>query len=114
MKIKDVIVLKKIISYCEEARQALEMFHYDFEAFKYNSVFTNSCCMCMLQIGELYKTLSDEIKKEESYIQWKEWCGIRDIFAHQYFNIDYQSAWDTLNEDLPYLEAECKKILRKM
>ena len=44
-------------------------------------------------------------------IPWKEWCGIRDIFAHQYSNLDYQSAWDTIQNDLPELKEEVGRIL---
>ena len=51
---------------------------------------------------------------QEKTIPWKEWCGIRDIFAHQYSNLDHQSAWDTLQNDLPELRAEVEKILKKI
>lgn len=52
--------------------------------------------MCILQIGELCKVVSEELRIREKASPWKEWCGIRDIFAHQYSNLDYQSAWDTI------------------
>lgn len=45
-------------------------------------------------------------------VPWKEWCGIRDIFAHQYSNLDCQSAWDTIQQDLPELKTEIDKILQ--
>ncbi|MCR4590159.1 MAG: DUF86 domain-containing protein [Lachnospiraceae bacterium] len=55
--------------------------------------------------------MSYELKSEEMSIPWKSWCGIRDIFAHQYSNLDYQSAWDTIKEDLPTLRLEIQRIL---
>lgn len=112
MKSKDVILLKKIIEYCNQAEEACEMFGNNYEKFITNSVFTNSCCMCVLQIGELCKLLSDEIRLEENNIPWKQWCGIRDIFAHQYSNLDYQSEWDTIQEDLPVLKNKITDILK--
>lgn len=111
MKSKDVIILKKIQSYCNQAEEASKMFGNDYDTFVNNSVYTNACCMCVLQIGELCKVISDELRQERNDIPWKQWCGIRDIFAHQYSNLDYQSAWDTIQSDLPELKKEVALIL---
>jgi len=113
MKHKDIIILKKILDYCQQVDDACTMFENDFQRFVENSVFHNACCMCILQIGELCKVVSDELRKEEPGIPWKAWCGIRDVFAHQYSNVDYQSAWDTIKIDLPELEQEVKRLLNK-
>ena len=67
--------------------------------------------MCILQIGELCKVVSDELRTEEKVNPWKEWCEIRDVFAHQYSNLDHQSAWDTIQTDLPELKQEVERIL---
>lgn len=96
MKNKDVIILRKILDYCNQLREACDMFGNDYNKFVENSVFQNAGCMCILQIGELCKIISEEMRAEEKAIPWKEWCGIRDIFAHQYSNLDHQSAWDTI------------------
>ncbi|MCM1262705.1 MAG: DUF86 domain-containing protein [Butyrivibrio sp.] len=109
---RDVIILKKILAYCIQVNEACDMFHNDYNSFKGNSVFQNACCMCILQIGELCKVISDELRLQEKIIPWKEWCGIRDIFAHQYSNLDYESAWDTIQYDLPELKKEVERILK--
>ena len=44
MKSKDIILLKKILVYCNQAEEASKMFDNDYETFVENSVFTNSCC----------------------------------------------------------------------
>lgn len=111
MKHKDYMVLKKILDYCNQCEEARTMFQDDFEQFNSVSVFQNSCCMCILQIGELCKVISDELRNEVKDVPWKEWCGIRDIFAHQYSNIDYQSAWDTIQEDMPRLKQRVEELL---
>lgn len=112
MKHKDIIILNKIIQYCEDVKEACLMFDHSFEAFKEKSVFRNAVCMCILQIGELCKIVSEEIREKERNIPWREWCGIRDIFAHQYSNLDYDSAWDTVQHDLPALEEELRRIIK--
>lgn len=113
MKHKDIIILKKIIQYCDDIQEACDMFQNSFDAFKEKSVFRNATCMCILQIGELCKVISAELREEEKHIPWREWCGIRDIFAHQYSNLDYDSAWDTIQNDLPELKSKLQKILQE-
>ena len=114
MKNKDVIILKKIIDYCGQVGEACEMFQNDYDKFVNVSVFQNACCMCVLQIGELCKVVSKELREREEDVPWKEWCGIRDIFAHQYSNLDHQSAWETIQYDLPELKKEAERILSEL
>ncbi len=112
MKSKDVIILNKILDYCKQLDEACDMFGNNYNNFLCNSVFQNACCMCILQIGELCKVISEELRMQEKVVPWKEWCGIRDIFAHQYSNLDFQAAWDTIQHDLPELKTEIKRILK--
>lgn len=70
--------------------------------------------MCILQIGELCKVISDELRMQEKTIPWKEWCGIRDVFAHQYSNLDYESAWGTIQRDLPELKKGVERIIDEL
>lgn len=114
MKSKDIIVLKKILDYCNQVNEACVMFSNDYNKFVSVSVFQNACCMCILQIGELCKVVSQELKDEEDTIPWRLWCGIRDIFAHQYSNLDFESAWDTVQNDLPKLKENVNRILEKL
>ena len=111
MKNRDIIILKKILDYCTQLEEACSMFNNDYNTFIHNSVFQNACCMCILQIGELCKIVSEQLRAQENIIPWKEWCGIRDIFAHQYSNLDHESAWSTIQTDLPELKTEISRIL---
>ena len=111
MKNRDKVILKKILDYCNQIREACDMFENDYNKFKSSSVFQNACCMCILQIGELCKMLSEELKIKENIVPWKEWCGIRDVFAHQYSNLDYKSAWDTIQNDMPELKRNIERII---
>ena len=112
MKSRDLILLNKILEYCNQAEEARAMFNNEYSSFVEKSVFRNACCMCILQIGELCKLVSDDLKYEEKCVPWKSWCGIRDIFAHQYSNLDYQSAWETIQYDLPELKENIERIIK--
>lgn len=43
--------------------------------------------MCFLQIGELCKVISEELRMQEKVVPWKEWCGIRMQDAGKTYNI---------------------------
>ena len=69
MRNKDSIILKKILEYCDQVSEACEMFGNDYDKFINISVFQNACCMCILQVGELCKVVSEELK-EQNQMQW--------------------------------------------
>ncbi len=114
MKNRDEVVLEKILKYVEQIEDAHKDYGKSFDSFQNSSVYRNACCMCILQIGELCKLLTDEFKQNEKEVPWREWCGIRDIFAHQYGAMDIEVAWGTLIEDLPVLEEKVKESLKKI
>ena len=114
MKNKDVIILGKILAYYDEILETCRYFGNNLDEFVNNHIFLNACCMCILQIGELCKNISYDIREKESDVEWKAWCGIRDVFAHQYANIDYKITWDTIQEDVPLLKAKIEEILDKV
>ena len=114
MKGRDEIILEKILKYIAQIEEAHKDYGSNFETFKESSVYRNACCMCVLQIGELCKVLTPEFRKRETSVPWKEWCGIRDIFAHQYARMDIEVAWNTLEDDLPILKDNVEKILHKI
>jgi len=36
---------------------------------------------------------------------------MRNIFAHNYHNIDYDAAWNTILYDIPILKSNCETII---
>lgn len=46
--------------------------------------------------------------------QTRKWCGIRDVFAHQYTELNIEVAWNTIEDDIPVLEENVKDILKRM
>ena len=60
-------------------------------------------------IGEAAKNLSEEFKEETKEIPWRDVMGLRDKIIHHYFDVDYKTIWDIVQNDLPELE----KILEK-
>lgn len=114
MKNRDDAILRKITTYCDETEAAINMFGEDINVFIDNSIFRNACCMPILQIGELCKLVSEEFRVKYATVDWRGWCGIRDIMAHQYVNLDYEKAWTIIVKDRAVLKDSLIAILNKI
>jgi len=57
-------------------------------------------------IGEAAKAIPDSIRAGYPNVEWKKIAGLRDILAHQCFEVDLDIIWDVLQNKLPELDRE--------
>lgn len=107
---RDIDVLKDIIEYCDIVYEAVEMFGLDDEDFLENKVYQTSTAFSILQIGELVKRLSPELREEFGEVAWKKIAGMRDMMVHQYHNVIPEKQWKTIIERIPELKTSCLEI----
>lgn len=101
-------LLKHIVDYCHQIEEAHAQFGNSYEAFCSNSVYRNAVAMCVLQIGELSNHLTEDFRESTAEdIPWKQIRGLRNVVAHEYGNIDEESLWETITEDIPDLCKFC-------
>lgn len=62
-------------------------------------------------IGEAAANIGTEYQRQYSDIPWNEMKAIRNILAHEYFGIDKEIIWKTIQDDLPPLKRRIEKIL---
>jgi uncharacterized protein with HEPN domain len=60
-------------------------------------------------VGEAAKAIPDSIRAAYPNVEWKKVAGLRDILAHQYFEVDLDIIWDVLQNKLPELDRELGK-----
>lgn len=61
-------------------------------------------------IGEAVNNLSDETKSKNPEVSWHEIIGMRNKIVHEYFGVDQDVLWKTVQDDLPNLKETLSKI----
>jgi len=111
---RNIDILQRIISYCDEISETIERFGADYIVFKQDSVYKNATALCVLQIGELTTHFSDEFKQTYTNIPWNQIKALRNVVAHNYGKIDDESLWETITVDIPELKEYCLSILQHL
>lgn len=62
-------------------------------------------------IGEASGKLSPELRQKNTDVSWSEIIGLRNRIVHAYFSIDLEIVWEIVQNDLPILKRQSKKIL---
>ena len=61
-------------------------------------------------IGEAAGKLPESIRNAAQTIEWHKIIGLRNILIHEYFGVDIDMLWRTIQDDLPNLHKEIQKI----
>ena len=110
MRNEDILIIRKIIKYCNDINSLMARFNSDFEKYKTDISFQYACNMCIIQIGELANRLSDDTKESSRNIPWRAIRGMRNLHAHDYENVDLEIVWNTLLEDIPALKKSLEEL----
>lgn len=67
----------------------------------------------MLQ-GEAVKQIPNQIRDRYPEIPWQSIAGMRDVLVHQYWGVDVNVVWATVQESLPPLKAVVIEIQQRL
>lgn len=65
-------------------------------------------------IGEAARALPEDIRKMAPDIPWPKIIGMRNILVHGYFEIDTDTVWDAVREDVPALKPAVGQLLEEL
>ena len=103
-KIKDILdAISQIEKYAVKGRNA----------FEHDELIRIWMIYHLEIIGEAVRSVSDCFKKANPQIPWKLISGMRNILVHEYFSIDYDEVWATIEKDIPGLKHQLDDILRR-
>lgn len=79
--------------------------------FPTDPIHWNAAALCVQQIGELARKLTDEFRAEHPGAPWRQIRGMRNIVAHSYGTVDPEITWEILTDDISKLKAYCGQII---
>jgi len=108
---RNMNIIKDIVSYCDEIKEAREIFGDSFEALAGNKHYQNSISMCVLQIGELSSRLTENFKERYDGVPWRKIKDMRNLVAHNYRIMNLELLWEAISIHVVYLCEYCEKII---
>ncbi len=69
---------------------------------------------CLEIIGEAVKKIPDELRKQYPQIPWQEIAGMRDKLIHNYFGVDIELVWDTVQGELDEFKFVLQEIAENL
>ncbi|MBP9759445.1 DUF86 domain-containing protein [Candidatus Dojkabacteria bacterium] len=105
---EDKIYLAQIIDSVNKIKDFTKDFSY--EAFRSDQKTQSAVIMQLAIIGEISKRLSQDTT-EEIDLPWRQISSFRDRAIHDYYQIDIDIVWNTINSDLHELESKILAFL---
>ncbi len=66
--------------------------------------------MNLIVLGESVSKLSDEFKNKNKNIEWRKIYALRNVIAHGYFGLLAVEVWQIIENHLPVLKIDLKKL----
>lgn len=103
MQNSDRRILRKIVEevdYLENLLSGVEL-----DSFLSDETMERAASMIAINIGELAKHLSDAFYERHPETELRYAARTRDVYAHGYFTLSFETVYKTAREDYPRLRA---------
>lgn len=106
----DLYLLDMIISIerISQYTQGLE-----FESFQKNFMVVDAVARNFEILGEAARKIPIDIQKKYQEVPWDKMYRLRNIVSHAYFQVDHETLWEIITNDLPENGKDLRKILKK-
>ena len=111
MMMRDRRICDKILSEVAIIKELLCGFTE--EQFLDDERTVRAVCMTLINIGELVKNLTPELKDAHNGIPWRAISGMRDITAHKYQTLRREDVFSTCIDDIPEFEEQLLQLIRE-
>jgi len=103
--------------YLEDIKESIKkiekyMRGVEFEDFSRDDQLIDAVVRNLSIIGEATKNIPKEVKSKNTDVAWREIKGMRNKVIHEYFGIDEDILWKTIQEDLPTFKKQIAKLAK--
>jgi uncharacterized protein with HEPN domain len=103
--------LRDMLENAEKARSFIKGLDYD--DFRKDDKAMYAVIRAFEIIGEAARQIPEDVRDAHPEIQWREIMGMRNKLTHEYFGVNTEVVWRTVQEDLPIIIPALRKILKK-
>jgi uncharacterized protein with HEPN domain len=65
-------------------------------------------------IGEAARGLTEELRRANPEVPWRQMVAMRNVLIHGYFDVDVDLVWSVAENDLPKLGAQIRAIVDQL
>jgi uncharacterized protein with HEPN domain len=81
-----------------------------FEDFNQNDTIVKAVLYDLIIIGEAAINIPPDIQALASDLPWRLMSDMRNIMAHEYFQVDLRVTWSTIHNNLPSLVNSLQQL----
>ena len=86
----------------------------DFAAFVQSPQALRAVLYSLVVIGEAVASMVVYFEVIDPAMPWKEIQGMRNMIIHEYFRVDTEILWETVQVDLPLLKESLLRIQQEL
>jgi uncharacterized protein with HEPN domain len=103
MRVRDIIhAARKIVLHCHEM---------DYEQFVKDEWTVDAVLRNFTVIGEAARLIPEDVRIKYIGIPWRDMADMRNLIVHEYFGVDLETVWRTIQADLPSLLEKLEYII---
>ena len=84
---------------------------FSLENFQCDERTVRAVCMTLINIGELVKNLTPELRNAHREVPWRAISGMRDVTAHKYQTLRREDVYRTCIDDIPDFKNKILQLL---
>lgn len=112
MKNKNLFRLKHIYDSIEKIQSVVNDLNY--KEYLTNWIYQDAIIRNFEIIGEAVSHVDDVIKERYEYVDWRQAKDMRNFLIHEYYEVDAEAVWNTIEEHLPKLKSDIFKIIQEL
>ena len=85
----------------------------DIDAFARDRKTVDAVVRNLEVIGEAARHVPESIRTRFPDVPWADIVGMRSVLIHEYFGVDFEILWQTIQNDLPALAQRLESILEE-